>query len=190
MRVATDFGTRDVAIIIGTIALLDGAEQDVEHALGVGLDVAGVTGEQSVHDLAGLLGRELEEHVIRVGDLDEEVGGPTRLALLVFARYGLHADTGGVGRNAVCGSEGLLAHRLDDRRAGRAAHLLEPAAHRAAIDRHAETCEAIFLAMQRQAIAELVARDVREERRRRLRALDEPRRHWRCYDHGASRAWI
>src|SRR5690606_1994756 len=59
----------------------DDPEQHVEHALGIGLHEPGVTGEHPLHDLARLLGRELEEHVIGVGDLDEEVRAPGWLCL-------------------------------------------------------------------------------------------------------------
>lgn len=162
MRVAPKLSARDIAIAVDAVALRGNAKQDIEHTLGVGLHEAGVAGEHPTHDFAGLLGCELEEHVIGVCDLDEEVRATAGLALLVLARLGLYADAGRVGRDAVCGGKRLLAHRFDDRRTGCGAHLLEPAAHRAAVDRHAEAGEAVFLTMQRQAVAELVARDVRE----------------------------
>lgn len=149
VRPTADLGARGLATRLlldeGTRAILDDAEQDVEHALGVGLHEPGVAGEHSIHDLAGFFGRELEEHVIGIGDLDEEMRAAARLALLVLARLGLHANSRRIGRDAVRAAERFLAHRLDDGRTDLAADFLEPAAHRAAIDRHTKAREPIFL---------------------------------------------
>jgi hypothetical protein len=71
------------AIIVDAIALRRRSIQDVEHALGVGLHVAREALEQLADHFAGLDRRVLEEHMIRVGDLDEEVRATARLALLV-----------------------------------------------------------------------------------------------------------
>jgi hypothetical protein len=44
--------------------------------------------------------------------------------------------------------------------------------------------------MQREAVAELVTRDMRDERRRRVRAIEKSRRHRRRDHDGAGRARI
>ena len=53
---------------LGAVALTGWAKQDVEDALGVGLNEAGESVEHLADDRAGLLGRILEEHVVGVGD--------------------------------------------------------------------------------------------------------------------------
>ena len=89
------------------------------------------------------------------------------------AGYGLHEHAGSVGRDTERVGERVLAHRGDHGGADRHAEIFEPAAHRAAIDACTESREAVFLAMERQSVAELVARDVREQRRCRERARDQ-----------------
>src|SRR5262245_6362039 len=81
MRPASDLAARPGggAIIVDTIALPRRSVEDVEHALRVGLHEPGVAFEQLANDLAGLDGCVLEEHVIGVGDLDEEARAPARL---------------------------------------------------------------------------------------------------------------
>jgi hypothetical protein len=87
-----------------------GAEQDVEDALSVGLDVAGKAAEHLGHRRAGLLGGVLEEDVVSIGDLDEEVSAAAGLALFLGGALGQDGDAGGVGRDAEC-----LGHRLNPR---------------------------------------------------------------------------
>jgi hypothetical protein len=103
--------------------------------------------------------------VIAVGDLHEIVPAMTRARLLVGGRNRLDEDAGRIGRDAERMCERVVAHRGHDGRTDRGAELLEPAAHRAAIDACTESREAIFLAVQRETVAELVARNVREQRR-------------------------
>ena len=111
--------------------------------------------------------------MVSVGDLNEVVPTGARPRLLVGGGDGLDEHAGGVGGDTECVRERVVAHGGHDRRADRTAELLEPAAHRAAIDARAEPRETIFLAMERQPVAELVGRDVREQRRRGERARDQ-----------------
>jgi hypothetical protein len=70
-------------VVVDAISLVGRSIQDVVDALGIGLDEAGEAAEQLADDRAGLDGRVLEEHVIGIGDLDEEVRAAAWLALLV-----------------------------------------------------------------------------------------------------------
>src|SRR5262249_52565317 len=142
--------------VVGWRALASAPEQEIVDALGVGLHVAREPTEHLADGGASLVRRVLEEHVIGVSDLDEVMGASTRPTLLVATADRLHEHAGGVGRDAERGRARLVAHRLDDGRAERQSDLLEPATHRAAIDRSAHAREAIFLAIERNAIAELV----------------------------------
>jgi hypothetical protein len=125
--------------------------------------------------------------VIGVGDLDEEVRAPARLALSVGTGRRLHQDSGGVGRDAEGGCERLLAHGLDNGGAQDGARLLEPTTQGAAVDGDAEPLEPILLPVERQPVAELVARNVRDERGCRVRAHQELGRHRRRHDRGRGR---
>jgi hypothetical protein len=111
--------------------------------------------------------------VVAIGDLHEVVSALTCAALLVGGRKRLDEDTGGVGRDAERVRERVVAHRRDHGGASGHAELFEPAAHRAAIDACAEAREPIFLAVQQQSVAQLVGRDVREQRRCGERARDQ-----------------
>jgi hypothetical protein len=109
--------------------------------------------------------------VISICELHEVVPAMTRPRLPIGGRNRLHEHSGRVSRDAERVRERVVAHRGDHGRSDRHPELLEPATHRAAIDASAEPREAILLAMEWQAVAELVARDVREQRRRgRVRA--------------------
>jgi len=69
-----------------------------------------------------------------------------------------------VGPDAERVSERIGAHRGDHGRADGHPEILERPRHRAAIDAHAKSIKSIFLPVQRQAVAQLVARHVREQR--------------------------
>ena len=74
-----------------------------------------------------------------------------------------------------------IAHRLDQRGTDGQSQLLEP--HRAPVDADAESLESIFLSIQRQPIAQLVSRDVREHRRRGKRTRNQCARTLHRGDH-------
>ena len=133
----------------------------------------------------GFPGGILEEHVVAIGDLDEEVPtsaaltlqAPARLVTLGLVAKWLDKHTRGVGEDAECVEHRVGVHRVNDGGSDGCAGVLEPPRHRPAIDRETEPLESILLAVKRQAITPLVARDVRDQRRCRERALEQHRRH-------------
>ena len=99
--------------VVGRRALIRGLEQQIVDALGVGLDVAGEAAEQLADGGRSLLGQELEEDVIGVGDLDQEVAAAASAARLVAAGDRLDQDPGRIGGDAEGGAHRLVPHRLD-----------------------------------------------------------------------------
>ena len=174
VRPAADLARADVALV--GRRLRGWAKQRVVDALRVGLDEAAEAVEELADNGARLFRRVLEEHVITVGDLDEVMTARACAALLVARADRLDKYAGCVGRNAERVGQRVSAHRGNDGRADRHAEILEPTRHRPAVVRCAEAREAIFLPVQRQAIAQLVARDMREQRRRRETAREQLRR--------------
>jgi len=174
-------------------------EDEVVDALGVGLDVAGEPAKHLADRGGGLPGGILEEHVVAIGDLDEEVPtsaalalqAPTRLVPVGLVAKRLDQHAGGVGEDAECVEHRVGVHRVNDGGAHGGAGVLEPPRHRPAIDGETEPPESILLAVKRQAITPLVARDVRDQRRCRERALKQHRWHRGGDDlrHGDLRHW-
>lgn len=102
---------------------------------------------------------------------------PARLAFRLASL--LHENARRVGRQAHRARERLDAHRVQHGGADDAAAFLEPARHRAAVDRHAEVGELFFLTVEREPAVELVLRDVCVERRGTDRAREDRRRRHR-----------
>ena len=97
---------------------------------------------------------------------------------------GLYEHAGGVGGNAEGGGERLLSRGVHNRRAAGGAGILDPPAHRAAIDWAAVAREAVLDPEQWHALAVLEHDDVREQGRRGERAGEGLRRHRRGVDRG------
>ncbi len=116
---------------------------------------------------------------VAVGDVDEVVPAGARAAELFVRANRLHEHTRGVGGDAEGRAQRVLFHGVHDGGAEGRAHVLDPAAHRAAVDGAALASEFVFDAKERKAHSELTHHDVREQRRRRERARERLLRHRR-----------